>query len=70
MSRRTTHLIIGQEDLGIVGTDGKSGKIEKAESLIREGCKIALVHASVFKDFYQTESNTRFKDVDLGTLSH
>lgn len=70
VSRRTTHLIIGQEDLGLVGTDGKSGKIEKAESLIQEGCKIALVHASVFKDFYQTESNARFKDVDLGALSH
>ena len=70
VSRRTTHLIIGQEDLGIVGTDGKSGKIEKAESLIRQGCKIALVHASDFKDFYQAGSNACSDGVDLSVPSH
>lgn len=42
VSKKTSYVVVGREDLAIVGTDGKSRKIEQAEELIKQGVDIKI----------------------------
>lgn len=53
VSKKTDYVIVGMEDLAVVGADGKSSKIEKAEALIAEGHPINIVSYSQFLEFYR-----------------
>lgn len=53
VSKKTDYVIIGVEDLTLVGQDGKSTKIEKAEALIQQGFPIRLIKAEDFCSYMQ-----------------
>jgi DNA polymerase-3 subunit epsilon len=48
VTKRTTVLVVGDQDVRIVGADGKSSKHEKAEKLIEAGQPIRIVGESDF----------------------
>lgn len=50
VSRRVTILVVGDQDLGLVGDDGKSTKQRRAEELIATGQSIAMLGEA---DFYK-----------------
>ena len=51
VSAKTDYLIVGQQDHGVVGEDGLSGKQEKAYDLISKGVNIKILNES---DFLET----------------
>lgn len=54
VSKKTNYVVVGLEDLSVVGADGKSTKIEKAEELISQGHDVHLVSYEHFLKFYQS----------------
>ena len=48
VTKKTTILVVGDQDLSVVGPDGKSGKHAKAEHLISQGQNIKIIAESDF----------------------
>lgn len=48
VTKKTTLLVVGEQDLQLVGQDGKSGKQEKAEELIAKGQEIKILGEDAF----------------------
>lgn len=48
VTKKTTLLIVGEQDLSIVGADGKSSKQAKAEELIAKGQEIRILGEDAF----------------------
>lgn len=53
VSKKTDYVIVGLEDKAVVGQDGKSGKIEKAEALIEQGFAIQIVECEKLIEAYK-----------------
>lgn len=48
VSKNTDYLVVGKQDLSIVGEDGMSGKEEKAYKLIEQGVEIKILNETDF----------------------
>ena len=48
VTKKTTILVVGDQDLGLVGNDGKSTKQEKADILISKGIPIKIIGEADF----------------------
>lgn len=56
-TRKTTHVVVGEQDLNIVGEDGKSGKQKKAEELIAKGVNLRIIGETEFIRIIQEAKN-------------
>lgn len=51
VSKKTNYVVVGRENLLLVGTDGKSRKIKQAEELIKQGVDIKIIRDKQMVDF-------------------
>lgn len=53
VSKKTDYLVVGQQDLSIVGDDGLSNKQERANELINNGNQINIINELEFLDYFK-----------------